>query len=204
MARLIGVLGGTFDPPHLGHSILAEFGRAALSLDEVLWVLTPISPLKSDREISSLEHRMAMVDLVVTEHEAFSLSRADIDREPPYFAHGTMEVLRNIYPNAELVYLMGSDSLNDLPKWDQPERFIELCDALGVMMRPGADYDAAQLDEEIPGVEEKTRFFDAPFVGISGRDIRQRVRDGQTIRYLVADQVLTYIHRQKLYLQRSE
>ncbi len=200
---MIGVLGGTFDPPHLGHLILAEFGRAALSLDEVLWVLTPTSPLKLDREISALEHRMAMVEAVVADHASFSLSRTDIDRQAPYFAIGTMEVLRKTYPKANLIYLMGSDSLNDLPKWNEPQRFVAACDALGVMMRPGADYDVAQLEEDIPGLREKVRFFAAPFVGISGQDIRQRVHAGQTIRYLVTDRVLAYINEHALYTPRK-
>ncbi len=204
MARMIGILGGTFDPPHLGHLILAEFGRAAFSLDEVLWVLTPVSPLKRDEEITLLEHRLAMVEVVVADHPSFSLSRADIDRPPPYFAHGTMEALRKTNPQAKLIYLMGSDSLNDLPKWDQPLRFVELCDALGLMIRPGAEFEAAQLEKYIPGIQEKVRCFEAPFVGISGRDIRQRVCDGRTIRYLVTDRVLRYISEQDLYSSGTE
>ncbi len=204
MARMIGVLGGTFDPPHLGHLILAEFGRAAFSLDEVLWVLTPVSPLKTDRKISPLEHRLAMVEAVVADHPSFSLSRADIDRPPPYYAHGTMEALRKTYPQADLIYLMGSDSLNDLPKWDQPQRFVEMCEALGVMMRPGAEFDTAQLEKDITGIQEKVHFFEAPFVGISAYDLRQRVCDGQTIRYLVTDRVLTYISEQDLYPRGTE
>lgn len=204
MARLIGVLGGTFDPPHLGHLILAEFGRAAFSLDEVLWVLTPISPLKLDREISPLEHRLAMVEAVVADHASFSLSRVDIDRPPPYFAHGTMNALREDEPHTKFTYLMGSDSLNDLPKWDQPRRFVESCDAVGVMIRPGADYNAAQLEKKIPGIGEKVRLFKAPFVGISGREIRGRIRGGKTIRYLVMDRVLAYINEQALYLSGTD
>ena len=204
MARMIGVLGGTFDPPHLGHLILAEFGRSAFSLDEVLWVLTPISPLKRDREISPLEHRLAMVEAVVADHPSFILSRADIDRPPPYYAHGTMDVLRTTCPQAELIYLMGSDSLNDLPRWNQPQRFVEACNALGVMMRAGAEYDATQLEEDFPGIQEKVRFFEAPFVGISGYELRQRVCDGKTIRYLVSDRVLRYIREQNLYSRGAE
>jgi nicotinate-nucleotide adenylyltransferase len=199
MARMIGVLGGTFDPPHLGHLILAEFGRAALALDELLWVLTPVSPFKLDRQITPLEHRLAMVEAVVADNASFSLSRADIDRSPPYYAIGTMETLRQRYPDANLVYLMGSDSLRDLPTWHQPRRLVEACDSLGVMMRPGADYDAAQMEKDIPGITDRLRFFNAPFVGISGHDIRQRVGEGKTIRYLVMDQVLAYINEHKLY-----
>jgi nicotinate-nucleotide adenylyltransferase len=204
MARMIGVLGGTFDPPHLGHLILAEFGRAALALDEVLWVLTPVSPFKLDRPITPLEHRLAMVAVVVADHTSFSLSRADIDRAPPYYAIGTMETLRQRYPDANLVYLMGSDSLRDLPRWHQSRRFVAACNSLGVMMRPGAGYDAAQLEKDIPGITGKLRFFDAPFVGISGHDIRQRVREGKTIRYVVIDQVLAYINEHILYAPESE
>jgi nicotinate-nucleotide adenylyltransferase len=204
MARMIGVLGGTFDPPHLGHLILAEFGRAALALDEVLWVLTRVSPFKLDRPITPLEHRLAMVEAVVADQASYSLSRADIDRPPPYYAVGTMETLRQRYPDANLVYLMGSDSLRDLPTWHQPRRFVAASDSLGVMMRPGADCDAAQLEKNLPGIGEKLHFFDAPFVGISGHDIRQRVRAGKTIRYLVIDQVLAYINGHRLYTPGSE
>ncbi len=204
MARMIGVLGGTFDPPHLGHLILAEFGREALALDEVLWVLTPVSPFKLDRQITPLEHRLAMVETVVADHTSFSLSRADIDRSPPYYAIGTMETLHQRYPDANLVYLMGSDSLRDIPTWHEPGRFVAACDSLGVMMRPGADYDAGQLEKDIPGITERLRFFDAPFVGISGHDIRQRVRAGKTIRYLVIDQVLAYINDHRLYTPESK
>ena len=199
MARLIGVLGGTFDPPHVGHMILAEFGRAALSLDEVLWVLTPFPPHKPDQPITPVEHRLAMVEAVIAEHSAFSLSRADLDRPPPHYAHGTMEALRASDSEARWSYLMGSDSLNDLIQWDQPQRFVGLCDSLGVMRRRGAEIDLDRVEEDLPGITEKIRIFDAPYVDVSGREIRKRVRQGLTIRYLVSDPVLAIVSQRKLY-----
>jgi nicotinate-nucleotide adenylyltransferase len=199
MAGLIGIFGGTFDPPHLGHIILAECGRGALGLDRVLWVLTPDPPHKPDWPITPAEHRLAMVQAVIGDNRGFELSRVDLDRPPPHYAHGTMEILKTQYPRTQLVYLMGSDSLRDLTAWNQPERFVSLCDALGVMQRTGASYDLGHLESAIPGIEEKLRFFDAPFVDISGRDIRQRVREGAPYRYLVTDSVARIIVRRDLY-----
>ncbi|NIS80258.1 MAG: nicotinate (nicotinamide) nucleotide adenylyltransferase [Anaerolineales bacterium] len=199
MAGLIGVFGGTFDPPHLGHAILADCGRGALGLDRVLWVLTPEPPHKPDWPITPVEHRLAMVMVVIENDMGFELSRVDLDRPAPHYSHGTMEILRTQYPQAQLVYLMGSDSLKDLNKWNQPERFVRLCDALGVMQRTGASSDVDQLESEIPGIKKKLRFFEAPFIDISGRDIRQRVREGAPYRYLVTDAVAKIIKERELY-----
>jgi|Deesub1362A_J573_1020465.scaffolds.fasta_scaffold12413_2 nicotinate-nucleotide adenylyltransferase len=199
MAGLIGVFGGTFDPPHYGHLILAEEARAALDLEVVYWVLTPRSPLKPDQPISPLAVRLEMLMAAIADNPAFQFSRADMDRQPPYYALGTMEWLYAHEPGRRFAYLIGSDSLHDLPRWYKPEAFLERCDLLGVMHRPGVQLDLRALEEALPGLRGKVQFFDVPLVEISGHDIRRRVREGRPYRYFVPDAVRTIIEAQGLY-----
>jgi nicotinate-nucleotide adenylyltransferase len=200
MARLIGVLGGTFDPPHIGHLMLADEGRAELGLVKVLWVLTPQPPHKSSQVISPLEYRLEMVRETIKGNPAFQLSNADIDRPPPHYSAGTIAWLFAHHPDSQFIYLMGSDSLRDLPSWHESHQFVEGCEALGVMHREGVLVDCDALESLIPGITPKLRFFDAPTVGISGFDIRQRVRAGMPYRYLVPHGVAEIIERLGLYL----
>jgi nicotinate-nucleotide adenylyltransferase len=200
MARLVGVLGGTFDPPHIGHLILADEGRAALGLEKVFWVLTPFPPHKSDQNITSLEFRLMMVEETIKENPHFHLSKADIDRPPPHYSVGTMEWLASHHPDLSFIYLMGSDSYQNLPSWHEPRKFVELCAGLGVMRRRRAAIDAATIENEIPGISAKTQPFDAPLISISGRDIRQRVRNGAPYRYLVPHGISEIIQKYQLYL----
>lgn len=199
MAGLIGVFGGTFDPPHLGHLILADCARAELQLEKVLWVLTPVPPHKPDMIITRVSQRLAMLEAAIADNAHFALSRADLDREPPHYSHGTMEVLRDEFPGDHLVYLMGSDSLKHLHEWNQPLRFIQLCDAIGIMQRYGEPFGADDIGTRLPGLQEKLRFFTAPYVGVSGRDIRHRVKSGAPYRYLVTKAVAEIIERSDLY-----
>jgi nicotinate-nucleotide adenylyltransferase len=199
MARLVGVFGGTFDPPHIGHLILADEARVALGLDKVLWVLTPFPPHKSNQRITSLEYRLMMVEESLKENPHFQLSKADIDRPPPHYSVGTMEWLVSHHPELDFIYLMGSDSFKDLPTWHEPRRFVELCAGLGVMRRRRAELDIAANEREIPGIGAKTHAFDAPLIGISGSEIRHRVREDAPYRYLVPHGVWEIIHQYRLY-----
>lgn len=197
MAGVIGVFGGTFDPPHLGHLILATYAADGLRLGEVRWVLTPRSPLKPEDEISPVGARTRMVEAAIADDPRFRLSRVDLDRPAPHFAADTLQALRAAEPDGEFVYLMGSDALAELPRWREPDRLVRLCAAIGVMHRPGAESDLEGL--EIEGLGERVRFFEAPLVSISGREIRSRVRAGLSARYLVPDAVLEIIRREGLY-----
>ena len=145
---MIGVLGGTFDPPHLGHLTLADLSRAAMGLDQVLWVVTTHSPLKQDEIISPLEYRIQMVQAAIKDDPFFVLSRADIDRSAPYYALGTLQWLAERHQGARFAYLMGADTLNDLPLWYKPIDFVEACAALGVMHRSGVNVDMERLERE--------------------------------------------------------
>ena len=195
----LGIFGGTFDPPHIAHLVLAAEAQYQLKLDQILWVLTPDPPHKQDQPISPLEIRIQLLQAALREDPAFKLSRVDIDRPPPHYALDTMRLLSEQFPGAELVYVMGSDSLRDLPKWHQPVEFIKTCKALGVMHRPG---DLARLDEvenKLPGVSLKVRWVLAPLLEISSTDIRQRAATGQPYRHFLPPAVFQLVHQHDLY-----
>lgn len=196
---MIGVFGGTFDPPHLGHLILADEGAAELDLTRVLWVLTADPPHKPERPISEAGARVEMVERAIEGDGGFELSRADLDRPGPHYAVDTLDWLRDHGEDAPIAYLMGSDSLIDLPRWHRPESFVAACDRIGVLRRPGSRVNWDELEPELPGLREKVLFFEAPFVGISGRDIRSRVRAGRPYRYLVLPRVAEVILARNLY-----
>lgn len=199
MGDLIGVLGGTFDPPHLAHLILADEARYAFNLQKVLWVVTAQPPHKPDQPISPVDHRVAMVTLVTESDPAFEFSPADLDRPPPHYAHGTMEWLRRDHPGAKFAYLMGEDSLCDLPTWNSPQQFVDSCDRICVMDRLATGYDLAQLEEGLPGLRDKLVFLGIPPLMISATEIRSRVREGRPFRYLLPAAVAEYVHEQGLY-----
>jgi nicotinate-nucleotide adenylyltransferase len=171
----------------------------ALGLKKVLWVVTGDPPHKPDAPLSPLETRLRMAQAAIAGNPAFELSRADIDRPAPHYAVGTMAWLRERMPEARFVYLIGSDSLRDLPTWHAPSEFLAACDALGVMRRPGVAVYLPDLEAKIPGLTAKVRLFDAPLVGVSGHDIRARVRRGSPYRYLVSQAVADIIARERLY-----
>ncbi len=196
---MIGVLGGTFDPPHLGHLTLADLSRAAMGLDQVLWVVTTHSPLKQDEIISPVEYRIQMVQAAIKDDPFFVLSRADIDRSAPYYALGTLQWLADRHQGARFAYLMGADTLNDLPLWHKPIDFVEACAALGVMNRAGVNVDMERLERDLPGISRKIQFIDAPMVEISAQDIRRRVKAGEFFRNLVPPGVAEIIIQNHLY-----
>jgi nicotinate-nucleotide adenylyltransferase len=200
---LIGVFGGTFDPPHLGHLILADEGRWVLGLEKVLWVVTADPPHKPEWPVSPIEARVAMVEAAISGDPYFELSRADIDRPGPHYAVGTLEWLAERRPGESFAYLMGADSLRDLPSWHQPDRLIQACHVLGIMRRPEVDLDMEALVARLPGLAGKLHFIDAPVVGFSGREIRRRVRQGITFRHLVPGEVERVIREGGLYRDQA-
>ena len=148
----LGIFGGTFDPPHLGHLILADEARYQLDIDRILWLLTPVSPLKNRAVISSWEQRLELLEAAVSGNPGFEISRVDIDRDPPHYAFESVKLIRARYPGAELIYLMGGDSLRDLPAWEQPEQLVENSDQIGVMRRPGDPIQVEQLQQRFDAV----------------------------------------------------
>ncbi|MDR3574090.1 MAG: nicotinate-nucleotide adenylyltransferase [Anaerolineaceae bacterium] len=203
MARL-GIFGGTFDPPHLGHMILAAEARYQLRLDRLLWVLTPAAPHKMGWPISLLEQRLALVQAAIQQSPDFEISGVDIDREPPYYSEETMRLLKKQYPDADLIYLMGGDSLHDLPDWHDPLHFMAICSGIGVMRRPGDLIDLEALESRLPGLREKIRFVEAPLLEISARQIRERIANGRPYRYYLLPAVYEMIKANNYYLDSKE
>jgi nicotinate-nucleotide adenylyltransferase len=197
----LGVFGGTFDPPHLGHLILASEAGDQLSLDRVLWVLTPDPPHKQGQLISSLEQRLPLVEAAIQDNPIFALSKVDIERQAPHYAVDTLLQLRKVYPTAQLVYVMGGDSLHDLPTWHAPQEFLAAADELGVMRRPGDEIYLEDLERALPGLHSKLRFVDTPLLQISASDIRRRVANGRPFRYFLTPAVYTLVLQEKLYQQ---
>jgi len=194
-----GVFGGTFDPPHVGHLILAEEALAQLGLGRVLWVLTPDPPHKQGRRIAPLADRYAMLLAAVADNPSFEVSRVDIDRPPPHYAVDTVRLLAKEYPKDEIEYLMGSDSLRDLPTWYRPENFVEACHAIGVMRRVDVRLDLDSLEQTIPGLKAKVRWIDVPLIEIASSSIRERVASGEPYRYYLPPAVFEYIRQHSLY-----
>ncbi len=197
--KRMGIFGGTFDPPHVGHLILAAEARDQLDLDCTLWVLTPDPPHKRGKKVTSLAHRLAMVNLAVEEDAAFSLSRVDIDRPGPHYAVDTVEIFREQYPDCNLIYLMGGDSLQSLPEWETPAVFLDLLDGIGVMRRPGDEVHLQELVDALPSLPEKLNFVTAPLLEISAGQIRRRAREARAFRYYLLPKVFQYIQEHQLY-----
>ncbi len=196
----IGVFGGTFDPPHIGHQILAAEALGQLKLDYILWVLTPSPPHKRPEIISPLAHRLRMVELAIEGNPKFIMSRVDIDRPPPHYAVETMALLKEQAPSDRLYYLMGLDSVNDLPTWHRPADFVELCDGIAVMLRHGESLKSIKNDKQVSGLNDKQYLLNTPIIEISGTDIRARVKNGKHYRYLVPDKVYEYILENRIYI----
>lgn len=195
----LGIFGGTFDPPHMGHLILADEARAQLKLDRLLWVLSPNPPHKREQRITPLEHRLRMLNAALKGNECFELSRVEIDRPGPHFAVETVKLLAMAHPDDRLVYLMGGDSLRDLPDWRDPAVFIATCHSLGVMRRPGRPVNMEALEARLPGISDKVRWIDAPLLDIASSQIRQRVAEGEPFRYFLPAGVYQYIVEKGLY-----
>ena len=195
----IGIFGGTFDPPHVGHLILASEARDQLDLDCTVWVLTPEPPHKQGKEISNIEDRLNMVQMAIKEDDGFSLSRVDIDRPGPHYAVDTAKILRGTYPDKDLIYLMGGDSLDDLPKWYRAEEFLSIMDGVGAMRRPGDDIYLSELYTALPELKIKLNFVTAPLLEISAEQIRRRARNDRAFRYYLLPRIYDYIRENRIY-----
>ncbi len=194
----LGVLGGTFDPPHYGHLALAESARVQLHLDRVLFVPAGQQPLKPGRPTTPAHHRVAMVEAAIADNPAFTLSRVDLDRAGPHYTVETLALLRQEHPEAELFFLMGGDSLADLFAWRDPASIVRQA-RLVVMRRPGYEPDLDALERAIPGLRERLVWLDAPCLGLAASDLRRRVREGLPLRYLVPPPVEAYVRQHRLY-----
>jgi nicotinate-nucleotide adenylyltransferase len=195
----IGVFGGTFDPPHIGHLILATEACEELCFERLLWVLTPVPPHKLDQSITPLEHRLGMLELAISNEPNFELSRIEIDRPGPHYTVDTIRLLAGEYPSADFILLIGGDSLRDLPTWHRPADLVSACHEIGVIRRPDDSVDLSAWERQVPGTQAKVRFVDAPLLDISSRSIRRRIREKLSFRYYLSSSVYKYILKHNLY-----
>jgi nicotinate-nucleotide adenylyltransferase len=197
----LGLFGGTFDPPHMGHLILASEARSQLELTRVLWTVTPDPPHKQDQFITPLEHRVAMVKLAIQDDPSFELSDIEFNRPGPHYTVDTIRLLAQQNPDAEIVPILGGDSLHDLPTWHQPEEIVYAAHWVGVMRRPGEEPNLSDLEREIPGITSKVHYVNAPLLEIASREIRTRIEEGRPYRYYLPEPVFDYIVEHSLYKQ---
>lgn len=201
LRQQIGLFGGTFDPPHLGHLILASEACAQLSLDRILWVLTPNPPHKQHQVITPVEHRLAMVQRAIQDNPLFELSLVELERPGPHYTLDTIKQIAAQYPNADITPLIGGDSLRDLPTWNRPQELLQACHWVGVMHRPGEQENLDELEKQLPGIRSKVHYVDAPLLEIASREIRSRIATGRPFRYYLHPAVYEYILEHQLYLQ---
>jgi nicotinate-nucleotide adenylyltransferase len=194
----IGVLGGTFDPIHMGHLVVAEEARIKLGLKEVLFVPAGQPWLKRDRNITPSVHRVEMVRRAIADNPHFKLCTLEVERAGPSYTVDTLTMLqKQLGSEASLFFILGRDTLAELPLWKEPQEVIQLC-RLVVPPRLGSK-DLKHLEAAIPGLLDKVIQLDMPVIGISSSEIRQRIAQGLPIRYLVPPEVEKYITEHKIY-----
>jgi nicotinate-nucleotide adenylyltransferase len=198
----IGVLGGTFDPIHMGHLLVAEEVRARLNLAQTLFMPAGQPWLRLNNAISPAEHRVEMVRLAIAGKPYFKLSTMEIERTGPTYSVDTMaELHAQLNTGDELFFILGWDNLNQLPRWREPSRLVKFCRLVAV---PRVDYpvpDLGSLEATIPGLSQRVILLDEPHVDISASEIRKRVRESLSIHQLVPEPVEKYIKEHRLYLR---
>lgn len=196
VGRRLGVMGGTFDPIHYGHLLTAEEAAVQFGLDSVLFVPTGRPWMKAERVVSPAEDRYLMTVIATASNPRFSVSRVDIDREGPTYTVDTLRRIADANRDAELFFVTGADAMTEIFHWKDPEEVLGLAHFIAAT-RPG--YDLARFLEEAPTRHPNVSVMNIPALAISSTDIRERVRDGRPIRYLVPEGVKSYVEKAGLY-----
>lgn len=193
----IGILGGTFDPPHIGHLVIADQACAQLRLDHVWFAPAGDPPHKGD-QITPVEHRVAMLQLAIQDNPRFELCRVDVERPGPHYSFELVEILHAQHPGCAWHFILGADSFMEMPRWRNPERLIALA-RLAVAKRPGMVIDAGKVERALPGILQRVDWIDTPLIDISSTDLRRRVRAGWPLRYVMPEAVAAHIEHAGLY-----
>lgn len=197
----IGVLGGTFDPIHNGHLIIAEEARVRLGLSEVLFVPAGEPWLKGHRNIAPGEHRLEMIHLAIEKNAYFRASTVDLDRPGPSYTVDTLaDLKRELGEEANLYFILGLDALAEFSTWKEPAKIVEMCHLVGVRRPERRALDLKSLERSIPGISSRIIVLDNPLIDINSTGVRERVAAGLPITDLVPDAVERYIREQGLYL----
>jgi nicotinate-nucleotide adenylyltransferase len=194
----VGILGGAFNPPHLGHLVCAQEALVQLELDKVVFVPVGVAPHRTLDDDPGPEARLEMVELAIADDERFTTSRIEMDREGPSYTADTLEQMREESPEDELFLILGGDQAAALASWHEPEKVLERA-TLAVFERLSWGRNAIVIKiGRLVGARD-VRYLDMPLIQVSSSAIRRRVREGVPIRYLVPDQVVDYIATNKLY-----
>ena len=191
----IGLFGGAFNPPHVGHLVCAQEAHAQLELDVVVWVPVGQAPHRAIPQDPGSELRLQMCDYATAADERFGLSRIEIDREGPSYTADTLRELRERSPDDELVLILGGDQAAALKEWHEPDEVIRLA-AIAIAAR--GEIDRTRVEDAL-GAQAELTFFDMPRIDVSSTMVRERAASGQPIRYLVPDKVANFIGAQSLY-----
>jgi nicotinate-nucleotide adenylyltransferase len=195
----VGVLGGTFNPPHVGHLVCAQEALVQLDLGRVLLVPVREPPHKELESDPGVEHRLRMCTLAAAGDDRFAVSRVDADRPGPSWTVDTLKRLHEDAPEDDLTFIVGGDMAYTLPSWREPEAVLELAE-LGVAEREGVRRDdIAERLAPLRGAAERVRFFDMPRLDISSSLVRNHAAAGRPVRYLVPDAVAAYMGAHDLY-----
>ena len=195
----IGILGGTFDPPHVGHLWLATLAADAMQLDRVLFMPAAQPPHKRGRKISPIVDRLLMTRLAIGGNDLFELSTLEVGRAGPSYTVDSVEELLRTYDDATLYLIMAGDSLAQIDTWHEPERLLSLVEWL-VGPRPGAPpADQEELHRRFGAAADRIHLLDGPSLDVSATEVRRRVAAGRTIRYLVPQAVEELIVERGLY-----
>ena len=201
----VGILGGTFDPVHLGHLIVAEEARVRLRLDRVMFIPAGQPWLKEGQPVTSPKHRLRMVELAVASNPFFKVLASEIDRSGPTYTVDTLEELRrSLGEDTGLYFIVGMDALEQFHRWKEPERLLELCN-LVVVSRPG--HQGVEINDLVgsyPQAGERLVLLTVPRIEISSTELRRRVAEGISIRYLVPEAVEQYIMAHGLYQRQGQ
>jgi nicotinate-nucleotide adenylyltransferase len=206
----IGVIGGTFDPPHIGHLIAAAEVKYRLDLSDILFIPNRRPPHKTDREVTRFEDRVAMARLAIESNLSFKLDLIEIERPGLSYALDTLRLLRERFGSGtNLTFLLGIDAFLEFDTWHEPDALLAEFE-LAVMDRPAERSDEArraaewkQITERFPSVRERVTTVEVPLIGVSSGNIRRRVAKGRSIRYLVPYEVELYIRERRLYLSST-
>ena len=197
MGRRLGVMGGTFDPIHHGHLTTAEEALTQFVLDQVVFVPTGRPWMKERTDVSDPEHRYLMTVIATASNPRFAVSRIEIDRDGPTYTVDTLRALAEQESDAELFFITGADAMLEiLHFWKDPNEILDLAHFIAAT-RPG--YDIAAFEAEAPTRNPHVSVMNIPALAISSTDIRDRVREGRPIRYLVPEGVKSYVEKTGLY-----
>jgi nicotinate-nucleotide adenylyltransferase len=201
--RRVGVLGGTFDPVHYGHLVIAEEVFATLQLSEIVFVPAGEPPHKTSVDITAAEHRLKMLELAIASNPHFTISKVDLDRPGPSYTVDMLQLLGKQWGEQTAIsFIIGSDSLEELLGWHNPSGILEQLTHLVAVKRPGYSESEAyynRLETRLPGIKQRLLVVDTPQFDISATDLRQRVAEGRPIKYQTPESVESYIVQYGLY-----